>query len=64
MNLTAVDIKMLAALSLGKISKQIADEESVCVNAVEVRRVRLFKKMKASNAAHAVAIGFRNGIIQ
>lgn len=64
MNLTELDKAVIVDLSEGKTIKEMSAQYDRHRNTIDARRVRLFRRMKARNAAHAVAIAFRNGILQ
>lgn len=60
--LTNVDIELLLRFAQGMSSKEIAAMQKVSPRTIEGRRLELFGKLGAKNAAHAVAIMFKKGI--
>lgn len=60
---TARELEVLAGLAEGKSCKEIAADLVVSRDTVKSHLERLYAKLGARNAAHAVAISLRGGLI-
>jgi DNA-binding CsgD family transcriptional regulator len=55
--------QVLAVIAQGKTSQDIARRLGISARTVEAHSRSITKKLRAANKAHAVAIGFRKGIL-
>ncbi len=62
--LTAREIQVLEGMSHGRSNAEIGRELFLSEDTVEAHARRLFKKLGASDRAHAVALGFRWGLVR
>ena len=62
--LTFAQALVLSLLAEGLTGKEIAVQMLVTERTVRFHEHRLFERLKAKNATHAVAIGFKRGLIQ
>ncbi|GFH78568.1 hypothetical protein Sgou_32380 [Streptomyces gougerotii] len=60
--LTAREIQVLEGMSHGRSNAEIGRELFLSEDTVKTHARRLFKKLGASDRAHAVALGFRWGL--
>ncbi len=56
-------LEVLRGMADGKSNAQIERELYVTADTVKTHAVALFKRLGASDRAHAVALGFRKGVI-
>jgi DNA-binding NarL/FixJ family response regulator len=63
-NLTDKQKAVLALIADGLTEKMIARRLGVTVNTIKDYRIVLRDKLKAKNAAHAVALAFRAGVLE
>ena len=61
--LTARELEMLLLIAEGFTNREISLHLSLSEETVKVHVHRLFGRLQARSRAHAVAIGFRHGII-
>jgi DNA-binding CsgD family transcriptional regulator len=61
--LTAREVEVLALTADGLTTEQAGKALFLAENTCKMHRHRLFRKLGAVNAAHAVALGFRAGIL-
>jgi DNA-binding NarL/FixJ family response regulator len=62
--LTAREIQVLEGMSHGRSNAEIGRELFLSEDTVKTHARRLFKKLGASDRAHAVALGFRWGLVR
>jgi len=62
--LTDRELEILKLLSEGWTIKEISKELCCSYSAIDNRRSRMFDKLKAVSNSHAVAIAFREGILE
>lgn len=62
--LTSREVKMLQMIADGHTGRQIAIELGISYQHLKNSRSVLYAKLDAVSAPHAVAIGFRKGIIE
>jgi DNA-binding NarL/FixJ family response regulator len=62
-DLTQREVQVLALISRGHTTRQIAARLGISAKTVESRRQSLFAKLGVQSQAHAVAVGIRSGII-
>jgi DNA-binding NarL/FixJ family response regulator len=58
------DLQVLRGMSQGKSNSAIGRELYLSVDAIKTRARGLFRKMGANDRAHAVALGFRAGLLR
>lgn len=63
-DLTPREVDVLQLIAGGKANKQIADQLSIGEASVKSHVANILSKLRASDRAHAVAIGLRRGIIE
>jgi DNA-binding NarL/FixJ family response regulator len=63
-SLTAREIQVLEGMSHGRSNAEIGRDLFLSEDTVKTHARRLFKKLGASDRAHAVAIGFRWGLVR
>lgn len=56
--------QMLVRIADGKTNQKIADDLGVSVDTVKTTLLRMRKKLGAADRAHAVAVGFRRGLLR
>lgn len=56
--------QVLPLIAKGKTSHGIGRDLGTSARTVEVHTLSISKKLRAANKAHAVAIGFRKGILR
>lgn len=61
--LTPRERQVLLAIVEGKTNGRISIELSIAEKTVEAHRGRLYRKLGATNTAHAVALAFRKGLV-
>ena len=61
--LTAREIQVLEGMSHGRSNAEIGRELFLSEDTVKTHARRLFKKLGASDRAHAVALGLRNDLV-
>jgi DNA-binding NarL/FixJ family response regulator len=61
--LTERELQVLRGMSQGKSNGQIGRELYLSEDTVKTHARRLFRKLKARDRAHAVAVGFRSGAL-
>ena len=64
MRLTARELQVLVGMTEGKSNGEIGRELFLSEDTVKTHARRLFKKLGASDRAHAVALGFRWGLVR
>jgi DNA-binding NarL/FixJ family response regulator len=57
-------LKALRLLATGLVQKQIAAELNLSYGTTKVHIQKVLAKLHAENATHAVAIGFRKGLLK
>ena len=62
--LTGREVKMLQMIADGSTGRQIAIELNIGYQSTKNLKMVLYAKLEAVSAPHAVAIGFRKGIIE
>lgn len=62
--LTQRELQVLALISGGSTTPQIADRLGISVKTVENRRQSLFAKLGVQNQSHAVAVAMRTGLLR
>ena len=62
--LTERELQVLRGMAVGKSNAEIGRELFVSEDTVKTHARRLFKKLGASDRAHAVALGFRWGLVR
>lgn len=62
-NLTDRELGVLRAIADGKTYQQIADEQFVAEDTVDSAAGRVYRKLDARNAAHAVHIAHQHGLL-
>jgi len=62
--LTARELQVLVAMSRGRSNAEIGRELYLSEDTVKTHARRLFRKLGAADRAHAVAIGFRAGLVR
>lgn len=62
--LTARQVQVLAKLAQGHQRQDVARDLGLADNTVKWYAKTIFNKLGASNAAHAVALAFRSGVLQ
>jgi DNA-binding NarL/FixJ family response regulator len=62
-NLSAQEVELLKAIAAGSVTKEIAVALKMAEATAETYRIRLIKKVGASNTAALLAYAFRNGIL-
>jgi len=62
--LTAREIQVLEGMSHGRSNAEIGRDLFLSEDTVKTHARRLFKKLGASDRAHAVALGFRWGLVR
>ncbi len=62
--LTTREVQVLNGLADGLTNKQIAVQIGLAVPTVGDHKKKLFNKLYAYNSAHAVAEGFRKGLLK
>jgi DNA-binding CsgD family transcriptional regulator len=63
-DLTPRELQTLRMKANGLVSKQIAAEFGITENTVKNHMTVILRKLGAENTAHAVAIGFRRGLLE
>ncbi len=63
LRLSARQVEVLRGMADGKSNAQIGRELYVTADTVKTHAVALFKRLGATDRAHAVALGFRKGVI-
>lgn len=61
--ITEREVSILSLTADGLVNKEIAQRLKISEKTVKFHKTNLYLKLSAKHAAHAVAIGFRNGII-
>lgn len=61
--LTERELQVLTGISQGKSNGQIGRDLYLAEDTVKTYARRLFRKLSVSDRAHAVAIGFRRGLL-
>ncbi|GIG69285.1 DNA-binding NarL/FixJ family response regulator [Phytomonospora endophytica] len=61
--LTERELQTLTGMAEGKTNAAIGRELSLAEETIKTHAVRLFRKIGARDRAHAVAIGFRDGLL-
>jgi DNA-binding CsgD family transcriptional regulator len=61
--LTQRELQVLALISGGSTTQQIADRLGISIKTVENRRQSLFTKLGVQNQSHAVAVAMRAGLL-
>lgn len=61
---SARELEVLSGLAYGKQLKQIAADLCLSRDTVKTHLERIYAKLSARNAAHAVAIGLSSGLIR
>lgn len=61
--LSGREVEVLEGMSRGKSNAQIGRELHVAEDTVKTHARRMFRKMGAADRAHAVALGFRWGLL-
>jgi DNA-binding NarL/FixJ family response regulator len=62
-DLTQREVQVLALISGGLTTRQIAERLGISAKTVESRRQSLFTKLGVQSQSHAVSVGMRSGII-
>lgn len=62
-NLTDRELQVLRGMSLGQSNGEIGQELFLSEDTIKTHARRLFKKLGARDRAHAVAVGFRRGLV-
>ena len=62
--LTSREVETLHYVSYGLTSYEIADALNLGRETIETHRRKIMRKLNANNIVHAVALGFREKIIQ
>jgi DNA-binding NarL/FixJ family response regulator len=62
--LTKRELQVLQQFSTGQQRHEIAASLGVTVNTIKTHANNAFNRLGASNAAHAVALAFRAGVLQ
>lgn len=62
--LTGRELEVLRLLAEGHTSAEIKDKLFISYNTAENHRRNILTKLEARNAAHAIAIALRNGMIR
>ena len=62
--LSAREMQVLTGMSQGKSNAQIGRDLYLSEDTIKTHARRLFRKLGASDRAHAVALGFRLGIVR
>lgn len=58
------EYEVLFRLAKGNVTKQIARDLGLSPRTIDIYRDRILKRLGATNAAHAVALGFLKGILK
>jgi len=56
--------QVLVCMSKGECEKRTARTLGLSYKTIKMHKKRLFKALEASNAPHAVAIGYQSGLLQ
>jgi DNA-binding NarL/FixJ family response regulator len=62
--LTTRQVQVLAKLAEGHQRQDVAREMGLAEDTIKCHAKTIFNKLGASNAAHAVALAFRAGVLQ
>ena len=63
LGLSPMQLEVLAGIADGKMRDEIAESLGCGPETVKTRQEQLYERLGAHNAPHAVAIGFRQGIL-
>jgi DNA-binding NarL/FixJ family response regulator len=63
-SLTERELQVLSGMSRGRSNAEIGRELYLSEDTVKTHARRLFRKLEASDRAHAVAVGFRHGLVR
>ena len=63
-SLTERELQVLAGMSRGRTNAEIGRELYLSEDTVKTHARRLFRKLGAADRAHAVAVGFRWGLVR
>lgn len=57
------ELEVLVGIASGLTEQQLADKYIASVNTIKSQRATVIRKLGAINSSHAVALGFKRGIL-